>query len=316
MEPRPSPERKALDVPQPRERDERNDGLDAGPDDEHTTEPRAALPAEAPAFADVSRRAPLPRRVRARLVRLRPRWRIRPLTGSAVLRRQWRRFALGGVLALLLIGLVAVIVHQLTPEPRFAAVRQGNLMLAYIAPGSVESVVYDVNFTSPGTVTEIDVAVGQQVKAGQTLAKLDTKAAQDALNEAQLAVSNAQTALQDAQASQAGVNAQSAAELAVDDAVRGGRIVPLDGVVDEGVDRSVDLLPVLHALAGWAEAHTTLPDGGGHMAIVHTTCGAETRSADTCTACGQRLRSQDVRWDKQWSGRRNVLVGPVDDPGE
>jgi len=77
----------------------------------------------------------------------------------------------------------------------------------------------------------------------------------------------------------------------------------------------VDLLPVLHALAGWAEAHTTLPDGGGHMAIVHTTCGAETRSADTCTACGQRLRSQDVRWDKQWSGRRNVLVGPVDNPG-
>lgn len=218
MEPRPTSERKALDVPQPRERDEgrdgRNNGLDTGPADEQVTEPRAALPADAPAFTDVIRRPPLVRRVRARLVRLRPRWRTRPLAGSAALRRQWRRFALAGVLALLLIGLVAVIVHQLTPEPRFAAVRQGNLALAYSAPGSVESVVYDVSFTTPGTVAEIDVEVGQQVKAGQPLAKLDTKAAQDTLNEAQLAVTNAQTALQDAQASQAGISAQSDAELA------------------------------------------------------------------------------------------------------
>ena len=71
-----------------------------------------------------------------------------------------------------------------------------------------------------------------------------------------------------------------------------------------------DLLPVLHALAGWAEAHTDLPPGGGHMAIVHT-CGAETRSADTCTGCGEPLRAQDVSWDKPWSGRRDALVGPA-----
>ncbi|HEY5881578.1 MAG TPA: helix-turn-helix domain-containing protein [Nakamurella sp.] len=73
-----------------------------------------------------------------------------------------------------------------------------------------------------------------------------------------------------------------------------------------------DLLPVLHALAGWAEAHTALPNGGGHMAIIHTACGAETRSADTCTACGEPLRSQDVQWDKPWSGRRDALVGPAE----
>jgi DNA-binding HxlR family transcriptional regulator len=72
-----------------------------------------------------------------------------------------------------------------------------------------------------------------------------------------------------------------------------------------------DLLPVLHALAGWAEEHTDLPAGGGHMAIIHTACGAETRSADTCTGCGQALRSQDVSWDKPWSGRRDPLVGPA-----
>lgn len=72
-----------------------------------------------------------------------------------------------------------------------------------------------------------------------------------------------------------------------------------------------DLLPVLQALAGWAEAHTDLPSGGAHMAIIHTACGAETRSADTCTACGRPLRSQDVSWDKPWAGRRDPLVGPV-----
>lgn len=73
-----------------------------------------------------------------------------------------------------------------------------------------------------------------------------------------------------------------------------------------------DLLPVLHALAAWAEVHTTLPDGGGHMAVIHTACGAETSSADTCTACGAPLRSQDVAWDKPWYDRRDALVGPVD----
>ena len=73
-----------------------------------------------------------------------------------------------------------------------------------------------------------------------------------------------------------------------------------------------DLLPVLHALAAWAEAHTALPDGGGHMAVIHTACGAETRSADTCTACGEPLRSGDVAWDKPWHGRRDALVGPAD----
>ncbi|HEY7811870.1 MAG TPA: helix-turn-helix domain-containing protein [Nakamurella sp.] len=73
-----------------------------------------------------------------------------------------------------------------------------------------------------------------------------------------------------------------------------------------------DLLPVLHALAGWAEAHTALPTGGGHMAVIHTACGSETRSADTCTGCGRALRSQDVSWDKPWSGRRDALVGPAE----
>lgn len=77
-------------------------------------------------------------------------------------------------------------------------------------------------------------------------------------------------------------------------------------------EAGADLLPVLHALAGWAEAHTELPHGGGHMAIIHTVCGAETHSADRCTGCGQALRSQDVRWDKQWSGRRDALVGPAE----
>jgi len=47
------------------------------------------------------------------------------------------------------------------------------------------------------------------------------------------------------------------------------------------------------------------------MAIIHTTCGAETRSADTCTACGEPLTSQQVSWDKPWFGRRDPLVGPA-----
>lgn len=94
--------------------------------------------------------------------------------------------------------------------------------------------------------------------------------------------------------------------------------VPHDGDgrtrhVYEPTQAGADLLPVLHALARWAEKHTPLPEGGGHMAIVHEACGAETGSADHCTSCGAELRPEDVSWDKPWRGRerRDRLVGPV-----
>ena len=56
-----------------------------------------------------------------------------------------------------------------------------------------------------------------------------------------------------------------------------------------------DLFPVLHALAQWGERHRPAADGR-RLDVVHEGCGEVTGSADTCTACGERLRAGTVSW--------------------
>lgn len=65
-------------------------------------------------------------------------------------------------------------------------------------------------------------------------------------------------------------------------------------------DAAADLLPLLQHLAIWGERHTTEPDGGAHMTLRHETCGHETTQAETCSACGERLRPEDMTWVKPW----------------
>lgn len=68
---------------------------------------------------------------------------------------------------------------------QYKEVTQGNIALNVSATGPVEGTIYNADFLATGRVTEIDVKVGQQVKAGQTLAKIDSTALQDALKQAQ-----------------------------------------------------------------------------------------------------------------------------------
>src|SRR6185437_4377308 len=69
---------------------------------------------------------------------------------------------------------------------QYATTRQGTLILTVSGTGPVSAALYNLSFASSGRIAEIDVQVGQQVAAGQTLAKLDTTTLQDALNQAQL----------------------------------------------------------------------------------------------------------------------------------
>ena len=64
-------------------------------------------------------------------------------------------------------------------------VTQGNLVLTATATGSVQANTYDADFSTSGTLAAIYVHVGQQVHAGQKLARLNTTALQDALKVAQ-----------------------------------------------------------------------------------------------------------------------------------
>ena len=121
-------------------------------------------------------------------------------------RRPWyrqRRWLIAGSAALLVImlaGTIAVVMAQRTPQITYltAQAQQGNLVTTVSATGPLQSGVYPANFAASGRLTEIDVAVGQQVSAGQVLAKIDPTALQDALNSAQTQVNSAQTSLNNA----------------------------------------------------------------------------------------------------------------------
>lgn len=62
---------------------------------------------------------------------------------------------------------------------QFSQITQGNLQLTAVATGTLEGNVYNVDFPVTGTIAEIDVKLGQQVQAGQVLAKLNTTTLSD-----------------------------------------------------------------------------------------------------------------------------------------
>jgi DNA-binding HxlR family transcriptional regulator len=57
-----------------------------------------------------------------------------------------------------------------------------------------------------------------------------------------------------------------------------------------------DALPVLNAVVQWAEKHLPAPSDQAHMFVIHSACGARTSSADSCTACGERLTADNTSW--------------------
>ncbi|ANE04317.1 winged helix-turn-helix transcriptional regulator [Corynebacterium crudilactis] len=65
-------------------------------------------------------------------------------------------------------------------------------------------------------------------------------------------------------------------------------------------ESAVELLPVLQYLAQWGERHTELPEGGGHMAMIHKPCNRETEPGSWCSECGEELRPEELVWMKPW----------------
>ncbi|HKS69659.1 MAG TPA: efflux RND transporter periplasmic adaptor subunit [Ktedonobacterales bacterium] len=111
----------------------------------------------------------------------------------------WRRGRWIAVIVVVLIALLiatpVAIARMRSPRVTYstASVRSGNLIITVSATGPLQSGLYDVNFSGSGIISEIDVGIGQHVKAGQVLAKLDPTSLQDAVNAAQTALNNAYT---------------------------------------------------------------------------------------------------------------------------
>lgn len=103
--------------------------------------------------------------------------------------RRWVAVVAVVVIVALIIGGVVVAQAATSAKPttyQYASVRQGTLTLTVSGTGPVTAALYNLSFATSGRIAEIDVQVGQQVTAGQTLARLDTTSLQDALNQAQL----------------------------------------------------------------------------------------------------------------------------------
>ena len=108
----------------------------------------------------------------------------------------WRRKSLliNGTLAVILVAVGVTSYLEIRPAGSSTAlvtstVQQGTVLATVSASGTLEAAQnLGLNFTTGGKVTAIDVKVGQRVKAGQVLAKVDPTSSQDSLEQAQAAV--------------------------------------------------------------------------------------------------------------------------------
>jgi multidrug efflux pump subunit AcrA (membrane-fusion protein) len=102
---------------------------------------------------------------------------------------------------------------------RTGTVQRGDVQATVTASGNVTApTTLAVNFTTGGRVTEVDVKAGDQVAAGQVLAKVDDAAQQVAVSSAQANLTAAQQKLSQVEnplsAQQAAVNAAAAQQAA------------------------------------------------------------------------------------------------------
>ena len=130
-----------------------------------------------------------------------------------VQRRLWLIITAFALAVLLASGILLYWLLTRPPAVQYtqAQAQTGNISVKISATGPISpNAQYNMNFSSAGQISEIGVTVGQQVKQGQTLAKLtvDMTTLQDNVNAAQLAVTSAQNSLNQAQA--AATNAQTA----------------------------------------------------------------------------------------------------------
>lgn len=129
-------------------------------------------------------------------------------------RRRW----IIAVAVLLLIAILAGLFFTLRPGRRAVAyqyqkVSQGDFSLTVNSTGPLQSGTYNLVFSGTGKIAEIDVTVGQTVKQGQILAKLDKTSLQDAINAAQAQVLAAQAILNGDESSYSKTQGQSQASV-------------------------------------------------------------------------------------------------------
>ncbi|HVY68102.1 MAG TPA: efflux RND transporter periplasmic adaptor subunit [Patescibacteria group bacterium] len=102
-------------------------------------------------------------------------------------------FTVGGIIVVVVIALLISSSLSKKPQIAFSQVKQADITQAVSADGTVKPVQdLSLSFQAGGTVAEIGVQAGQQVKKGEVLMKLDGKAQAAAESQAQAALAAAQ----------------------------------------------------------------------------------------------------------------------------
>lgn len=113
--------------------------------------------------------------------------------------KRWQRWLLGlTILALIAGGGAWYLLSRRPAAPTFSTVQasQGPISLVVSGAGSVQAArTSELSFQQSGTATEVAVAVGDEVKQGQVLAKMDASALELALKQAQANLESAQASL-------------------------------------------------------------------------------------------------------------------------
>ena len=133
--------------------------------------------------------------------------------GSRMRESMGRNLPLRILLVVLLVALVggaifAGVYASRQPRPAYATAHVGDVILSFTVSGIIQATTYQADFPEDGTLSAINVTVGQQVHAGETLATLAVAPFQSALTAAQNNESATQQSLSDAQGAQ--TQAQSA----------------------------------------------------------------------------------------------------------
>jgi HlyD family secretion protein len=132
----------------------------------------------------------------------------------------WRRrgVIIGIVILLLAILLGGLLISFLNRRPRVTyqsgQAAPGNLSVTISATGPLQGGVYNITFSGTGTISQIDVKVGQSVVKGQILAKLDKTSLQDAVDQAQATVNADVAAVTNSGNSSSATRGQSSASIA------------------------------------------------------------------------------------------------------
>ncbi len=125
-----------------------------------------------------------------------------------------KRFWLAVAIILVAGGIVAyattartTIAQSDEPALQTATVRQGDIVISASGSGNLlPAAELDLGFGSGGTLVELLVKVGDQVEAGDVLARLDDTSARQQVTQAQINLETAQINLEKAQATAAGAN--------------------------------------------------------------------------------------------------------------